>query len=396
MVDGCRVEGVGVRRLDGPWQPWRSSRALVLIPLALIVGITVVDIAAPANIHLGPLLVVAPAITASFAGPWLAGLIGFLAVLAQAYIGLYFGVLFSQRNEIVQIVALAVLSAMIVLFCLVRERHRRELTRVRSVSEAAQRALLRPLPQRIGPLQIASLYMAADEEADIGGDLYTATRTDSGTRMIIGDVRGKGLSAIGESALLLGAFRETGDAHRTLPSLASALDRSVRRYQKDFVESAGEVSEHFITALLLEIPDDSEITVMSNCGHPPPLLLSRRGVHTLTSPRPAPPLGVHALAPGSPGIDTFSFEPGDTLLLYTDGVTEARNRDGDFYPLTRRAARWSGSTPEVLLHHIRRDLLAHCGGRLSDDAAVVAVQRTPVPQAGHHLGRFIHANGVRD
>lgn len=213
-------------RFAGLWESWRPSHALLAIPVVLIIVITVVDIFVPEDVHLGPLLVIAPAITASFAGPLLTGVIGLLAVAAQAYIGLQLGVL-SSRNWVVQIAALAGLSALIVFFCVVRERRRRELAQVRSVAEAAQHVLLWPLPDRIGPLRIACLYLAAEDEAQIGGDLYATTRIEGGTRVLIGDVRGKGLAAIGEAALLLGAFREAAHQHSGLPALAAALEQSV-------------------------------------------------------------------------------------------------------------------------------------------------------------------------
>ncbi|MFC9501715.1 SpoIIE family protein phosphatase, partial [Streptomyces sp. NPDC056982] len=72
----------------------------------------------------------------------------------------------------------------------------------------------------------------------------------------------------------------------------------------------------------------------------------------------------------------------DTLILYTDGVTEARDEGGVFYPFAQRVEQWTTSSPEALLDHIRRDLLAHCRGHLSDDAAIIAVQRNPVPRPG--------------
>lgn len=393
------MEGVGVlRHFGGLWQPWQPSHALLVIPVALIAGITLLDLNVPADVHLGPLLVVAPALTASFAGPWRTGAIGLLAVMAQAYIGLHFGVLFTERNVMIQILALSVLSAMIVFFCVVRERRQQELAKVRSVAEAAQKALLRPLPHRIGPLHIASLYLAAEEEAEVGGDLYTATRTDTGTRLIIGDVRGKGLAAIGESALLLGAFRETAHQHATLPALAAALDRSVGRYLTDFIESDRDIPEHFITALLLEIPHEEPAARLTDCGHPPPLLLSRHRVATVPSLHPAPPLGMGGMSGSGPDrytTDEITFAAGDTLLLYTDGVTEARDRNGAFYPLAQRVANWTSCDPESLLHHLRLDLLAHCHGHLDDDAALIAIQRTPAPQARHRLGTFRRADGIR-
>ncbi|MFJ7947652.1 PP2C family protein-serine/threonine phosphatase [Streptomyces sp. NPDC096354] len=372
------------------WRPWQSSHALLVIPIALIVVITVVDILVPADVHLGPLLVIAPAITASFAGPRLTGAVGLLAVAAQAYIGRHFGAHFS-RNVVVQIVALAVLSFLIVCFCVVRERRERKMAQVRSVAEAAQHVLLWPLPDRIGPLRTACLYLAAEDEAEIGGDLYAATRTEGGTRVMIGDVRGKGLAAIGEAALLLGAFREAAHQHTSLPALADALDRSVDRYQAEFSEPEGEVGERFVTALLLEISDDDHITRMTSCGHPPPLLLSPGHSVTVPSLHPAPPLGL-GLMRAAHTLDVFTFEDGDTLVLYTDGVVEARDRAGEFYPFAQRAAQWTECNPKVLLHHIQRDLLAHAGGRLGDDAALIAIHLPPAHHRDRHHGKMIHAD----
>lgn len=370
------MEDVGLReRFAGVREPWRPGHTLLAIPLLLIIVITVVDILVPEDVHLGPLLVIAPAITASFAGPVLTGLIGLLAVAAQAFIGLHFGVL-ASRNVIVQIVALAALSALVVFYCVLRDRRRRELAQVRSVAEAAQHVLLWPLPERIGPLRVASLYLAAEDEAQIGGDLYAATRVNDGTRVMIGDVRGKGLAAIGEAALLLGAFREAAHQHTALPALAAALEESISRYQADF-EPAEEAGERFVTALLLEIPDQGHITHMTSCGHPAPLLLSPAHAVTAPSLHPAPPLGVDTTGPTDYTVDVVTFEAGDTLLVYTDGIIEARDRDGNFYPFTERAAQWTDSSPEALLHHIRRDLLAHTGGRLDDDAALIAIHRPP-------------------
>jgi serine phosphatase RsbU (regulator of sigma subunit) len=85
------------------------------------------------------------------------------------------------------------------------------------------------------------------------------------------------------------------------------------------------------------------------------------------------------MGPAAYTVDVFAFEAGDTLLLFTDGVIEARDRGGDFYPLAERAAQWTESPPETLLYHLRRDLLAYVGGRLGDDAAIIAIHRSPVP-----------------
>ncbi|MEU3248765.1 MULTISPECIES: PP2C family protein-serine/threonine phosphatase [unclassified Streptomyces] len=355
-------------------QAGRTSRLLLLIPVALIVLITVADIVAPSDIVLGPLLVIAPAITAWGAGPLVTGGVGAAAVAAQAFIGWRSGLLLS-RNVLVQLFALAVLSALIVILSVVRDRHTRELARVRSVAEAAQRVLLWPLPSRIGTLRLACVYLAAEEEAEIGGDLYAAARSPQGTRVVIGDVRGKGLPAIGEAAFLLGAFREAVHQNAGLPALAGSLERSLSRYLDDF-EPTDEAGERFVTALLLEIPDDEPVVRMVSCGHLAPLLLQRG--HAVSAPDlvPAPPLGVGLTDPGEVAVAVLPFAVDDTLLLFTDGVVEARDRAGVFYPLAERVAQWAGHPPEALLQRVQGDLLAHAGGRFGDDAALIAIRRS--------------------
>ncbi|MET9121101.1 MULTISPECIES: PP2C family protein-serine/threonine phosphatase [unclassified Streptomyces] len=355
-------------------QAGRTSRLLLLIPVALIVLITVADIVAPSDIVLGPLLVIAPAITAWGAGPLVTGGVGAAAVAAQAFIGWRSGLLLS-RNVLVQLFALAVLSALIVILSVVRDRHTRELARVRSVAEAAQRVLLWPLPSRIGTLRLACVYLAAEEEAEIGGDLYAAARSPQGTRVVIGDVRGKGLPAIGEAAFLLGAFREAVHQNAGLPALAGSLERSLSRYLDDF-EPTDEAGERFVTALLLEIPDDEPVVRMVSCGHLAPLLLRRGRAVSAPDLVPAPPLGVGLTDPGEVAVAVLPFAVDDTLLLFTDGVVEARDRAGVFYPLAERVAQWAGHPPEALLQRVQGDLLAHSGGRFGDDAALIAIRRS--------------------
>ncbi|MEV4339745.1 PP2C family protein-serine/threonine phosphatase [Streptomyces sp. NPDC049590] len=363
----------------GRARPWQSARALLVLPVALVVAITVVDMRAPYDVHLGPALVIAPALTPSFAGPRTTAGVGTLALAAQFLVAVTHGGL-ATTNHVVQLITLAVLVVLTVLYSALRERRQAQLARVRTVAEAAQHVLMWPLPERIGALRIASLYLAAEDEAQIGGDLYAAARCDGTVRLLIGDVRGKGLPAIGEAALLLGAFRESAHRRAPLPELATALDRSITRYAAE-LDRPEEEGERFATALLVEIPDDAPVTRLTSCGHPPPLLLSPGHVVTAPSLHPSPPLGVQC--GGEHSLDVFSFAPGDTLLLYTDGVVEARDERGRFYPLADRVARWTGDGPEALMHHLRRDLLAHAGGRLGDDAALIAVHRATAERRRH-------------
>lgn len=358
-----------------------SGRRLVAIPLALIVVIAVVDIRSPDDVHLGPLLVIAPTLTASLAGAALTALVGALAVAAQVVIAVLHGGL-GTTNHIAQLIALVVLSALVVFVCHVRERRARELVRARSVAETAQRVLLRPPPRRIGPLRVAWLYLAAEDDTQIGGDLFAVSRAAGpSTRVIIGDVRGKGLAAIGEASVALGAFREGAHRYATLPELTAALEVSVCRDMDEVADTRHDPGEHFITALVLDIPDDGAQVEMINCGHPPPLLLRDREVTVLYARHPVPPLGMCELPAASHRTDAFVFETGDFLLLYTDGVIEARSPAGAFYPLAERVASFPASGPDTLLRRIHDDLVRHIGDQPGDDAAFLVIERV----ASHHL-----------
>ena len=370
----------------------RGRRGLVLIPLALIVAITLADISIGTSVHLGPLLVIAPALTASFAGPRLTALIGGLGVAALLLISVFHGGL-TTTNHVAQLISLVLLSALVVFFCHKRERRAQELSRVRSVAETAQRVLLRPPPRRTGPLRSAWLYLAAEDETQIGGDLFAVARTDHGsTRVLIGDVRGHGLASIGEASVVLGAFREGARRYATLPGLVAAIEDSICRDLEEVTDTAREPGEHFITACVLDIPDQDSQAEMINCGHPPPLVVRGGRVTTLHSRRAAPPLGLCALCTRNDRAEPFTFEAGDMLLLYTDGVTEARSPGGTFYPLDERVASFAPAGPDALLHRIHRDLLAHTDEQVTDDAALLAIERTPTPHlhlpdalTGHHL-----------
>ncbi len=352
---------------------------LLAVPVGLIAIVSVVDALAPSSVHLGPFLVAAPAVTASFAGPLTTACIGALAVLAQAVVAAVRTSLV-DLNHSFQLITLILISVFAVSFAARRERHERELTQLRSVATAAQEVVLKPLPRRIGPLRIASVYLAAESEAQIGGDLYAAARTEHGTRILIGDVRGKGLEAVGDAALLLGAFR--GAAHRQagLAALVAFLEGTVSSDLDDPAAPEAETvdrGEAFITAAVMDIPDDEPVLHLINCGHPPPLLLRDGRVSPLETRHPVPPLGLTEFVETDLSTESFAFEEGDIALLYTDGVIEARNRDGTFYPLAQRAAGKAGKGPDALLAHLRKDLMRHAGGHLGDDAAMVAIERMP-------------------
>jgi serine phosphatase RsbU (regulator of sigma subunit) len=364
---GPRTDGVG---------SWQASRGRAAVPFVLIGVITLVDVLVPRDVHLGALLAVAPALAASFGSARLAALVGVGAIAALFAIAAARGTLLTS-NHMSQVAALLVVSAFTVLVCRLRERNTAELRQVRSVAEAAQQVVLQPLPERIGPLSVAYRYDAAADQARIGGDLYAAVRTADGTRLLIGDVRGKGLPAVDDADLLLGAFRSAAHRELPLPTLLAELEAVVGWGHRQPHRQGPDADESFITAALIDVPDGEPHVRVLNSGHPAPLRLHGGRVSPLVPGSFSPPLGVVPQDRAEEEPDVYPFEPGDTLLLYTDGVTEARDAAGRFYPLPDRlgSAVPCDLHPADLLAALHSDLLRHTSGRLGDDAAVVAVRR---------------------
>jgi hypothetical protein len=187
----------------------------------------------------------------------------------------------------------------------------------------------------------------------------------------------------------------------TLDEIAYRLDAGLtRRWGKH---------EEFVTALLAQVdPERGRLTIL-NCGHPPPILVSAEGEVTVLEVRaPAPPLGLITLGNDSGAKQTYPFEPNDQLLLYTDGVTEARDANREFYPLDdrvavlapqalpkpsktprspRAAARQLAHAGPTLLDLVRDDLLRHVGSPPHDDAAMLLVRAPAVwPGGGASAG----------
>ncbi|WP_235967014.1 PP2C family protein-serine/threonine phosphatase [Herbidospora solisilvae] len=203
----------------------------------------------------------------------------------------------------------------------------------------------------------------AAAKAQIGGDLYEVVTTPKGVRLLIGDVQGKGLASVETAAWVLGAFREAAYEEDDLSGLGERLETSLARHLS---------GETFVTAVIAEA-HDGEISVL-NCGHPPPLVIRHDGRAVLLEPEEdGLPLGLAALGLPGPKPLRVPFTQGDQMLLYTDGVIEARDGTGAFYPLSDRLALLGHTDPQRALDDLRADLLDHVGGPLPDDAAMLLV-----------------------
>ncbi|BBH65512.1 hypothetical protein ACTI_21970 [Actinoplanes sp. OR16] len=240
-----------------------------------------------------------------------------------------------------------------------RQRQADRIAGLLRLAAVAQQAVLRPIGPQVGALSVAGRYISATAAADIGGDLYEALNTPYGVRIIIGDVRGKGLDAVRLASIVLGSYRHVAYERADLKSIVADLDRAVAR-------SVGD--EDFVTAALVE-ERGGTLTIV-NCGHPAPLLLRRGQVIPLEPPAPAPPLGF------MPEVKARveRLEPGDRLLLFTDGLGEAR-REGEFFPTADRAWRLLGhGTVGDGLASLETALVDWVYGRLEDDIALVLLE----------------------
>lgn len=364
----------------------RYERLMFWVVLGVPLLLLLIDLAGGRTIRISGLMVAAPPLAAVFCGPGAVLVIG-LATLGSVVVASWFNGLVGVANFPVVVATAVLICAASTMASAIRRRRERELTRVRRVAEVTQRVLLRPLPQRVGPLAVASCYLAAEEEAAIGGDLFAAASMGTTARVLVGDVQGKGLSAVATVSDLLGAFRRSARSRTPLPELAPSLESSLwedlEERGSEEKEGAGAEGrgvkrrqlEGFVTAVVVDLPEGEHRIRALNCGHPSPLLLRDGRVTELAASRPAVPLGLGDLAAEPVRVDAFDFAPGDTLLLYTDGVIECRDAAGSFYPLAERVARWTDRDPERLLATIREDLRSFAHPRLEDDVALVAIRR---------------------
>jgi sigma-B regulation protein RsbU (phosphoserine phosphatase) len=283
-----------------------------------------------------------------------------MAVAAALFVGAVHHRL-DDLDQVVLVIGLVLVGGFCVVGANWRERRERDLARVTKVAEVAQLAILRPIPSRVGPVAFASRYLSAAEQAFIGGDLYEVVPGGEGVRVVVGDVRGKGLEAVHLAALVLGAFREAASVDQALEQVAAAVDRAV----------AGEITlEEFVTALFVEFRPGGEVRVV-NCGHHPPLRLTEKAAEYLRPVEASPPLG---LAPDF-FVEVYRLNRGDRLLLYTDGLVEARSRDRKFFELAPEVLAALGRRSlDTALENLVSQVLRHSGGHLDDDLALLLAE----------------------
>ncbi|CAM5717513.1 PP2C family protein-serine/threonine phosphatase [Streptomyces hirsutus] len=264
-----------------------------------------------------------------------------------------------------------------------------------------QRAVLPDPPHRVGRLTVASRYEVAHAEAAIGGDLCAIHETPHGIRMIIADVRGKGLEAIRTVNALLGSFQEACLHRPDLPGVVRQLEERMR---VTIEQASGAEAESFATAVVAELaPDYSELRIAVR-GHAAPLLVHDGTALPLEPAVSSLPLGLGALGDGPGGVlptatrsrsTGSSCRPGPPWRSTPTASTRPATPTAPSSTSFRRCPGPFRRIPDAVLDTVLDAVLRHTGGTLQDDAALFAVtldadtavpapDAAPGPRHGHN------------
>lgn len=229
------------------------------------------------------------------------------------------------------------------------------------IAENLQFALLN-IPSEIGPWRIGHLYRSATEAARVGGDFYDVFPVKGGmTAVLIGDVSGHGIQAARTATLVKDVVHAF--THQSIRTQEVLKRSNLLLIEKDL--------PGFVTLFLGILDAEAGILRYSSAGHPD-MMLRRASGEILLLGSGTSPLGIYADASWKP--KKLELETNDLLLLYTDGVLEAR-RDGEMFGEKRleQLLKRKQVTPERLPRLILEKVLDHSGGKLQDDVAVLSL-----------------------
>ena len=238
---------------------------------------------------------------------------------------------------------------------------------LREAVTSLQAAVLPASFPTVPGLDAAALYRSASEVAQVGGDFYDLfTLEDGRVAAVIGDVCGKGVAAARHTVRLRYELRTLLEDGRPPGRALTAFNR---RVQEEFV------SDEYSTLLLLVLDPSTGAVSWSSAGHPPPLL-------TGATPRTLAfggSLPVGLFADATYQTARFTLSPGRCLVLYTDGVIEARNPDRQEFGTEglEAAAPAVAASAAAVAEVVLKQVLSHSGGHLDDDAAVLVLRREP-------------------
>lgn len=228
-----------------------------------------------------------------------------------------------------------------------------------------QYGLLPPLTFASPPVSVTA---ALEPCYKVAGDTIDYAVDQGLTRVAVFDGMGHGLHSAQCAVLTVASYRNSRRAGMSLTDTLRAIDEAL-------LDGLG--GEVFSTAVLAELDTVSGMFRWVNAGHPEPLLLRGGRLVKTLSAAPRPPLGLgYLLDTQDATIGVEQLEPGDQVLLYTDGVVEARSPDGEFFGAERLAdlviRHLAGGLPAPeTMRRVVRELLAHHAGELTDDASML-------------------------
>ncbi|GLW71016.1 hypothetical protein Kpho02_33150 [Kitasatospora phosalacinea] len=286
--------------------------------------------------------------------------IGRLGVLQVTAPALDEGLLDSCR-ALASVTALLIATKAAFSDLLVRTGRRRTMT----LQAELVRAILPP--RTIGSREVTSSAVL-EPAYDIGGDAFDHNLADRHLHLTLVDAMGHDLASGGCSAVALAACRSTRRAGGGLADIAGAIDAALTRW----------IPDRLLTCVIADLDLTTGVLSWVNCGHPTPLLIRRGRILARALERPVhPPLGLPVGLPRTaPTVHTARLEPGDQLLVHSDGVTEGRDAAGLPFgeellvEVVSRAMADGLPAPEALRRLVRR-ITAHQGDRLRDDATVL-------------------------
>ncbi|MFI6647633.1 PP2C family protein-serine/threonine phosphatase [Streptomyces sp. NPDC050529] len=342
-------------------QPW-------VIPVAAMGIVAMASILAGPGFGLLPFYTAGPALAAARGtSRTVLGVGAFSAALCliSALIDSHFG----NTRMLVALGGIAFVTAAACYVSRVRRQAERDLVDVREVAEAVQDVLVPPLPAQVGPLTLADSYLSATKSARVGGDLCQAVPCEAGLRVMIADVQGKGIEALRTAAVVLHTFREAARGPLGLREIAPRIEEAL--------ESLTD-GERFVTGVIAEARHDGSVDLL-NYGHPAPLIRRADGRLEVAEPSEhALPLGLAGLCgldPAGPTAARVVLAPDERILFYTDGLSEARDEQGEFYPVQDRAGGpLAHPGPVRALQELRADVDRHTGGGSDDDSALLLLQ----------------------
>ena len=228
------------------------------------------------------------------------------------------------------------------------------------IAETLQRGLLPPPLPHIPGWSVAASYGPAGAENEVGGDFYDAFPAAGGWMLVIGDVTGRGASAASVTAqaryTLRTAAALTGDPLVALSTLNRAL------------LARGDLALCSVAALAIS-EDPLKPVRVAVAGHPPPLLVDGEAVTEVADAGPV--LG--AFIDGEWGLDYTVVEPGQQIVIVTDGIAEASGEDGRFGEQRLRDELGGVAAPAQAVQRLEGALQSFTGGSLDDDVAILAL-----------------------